>query len=131
MKIHKGGCLCGEISYEVAGQLRDVVACHCHQCRKTSGHYVAATSCETQNLKIVGEPTWFTSSLKARRGFCGTCGSNLFWQPGNRKRTSIFAGTLDSDSGIKMASQIHIETKGSYYDLPDVPIGKQEPIEED
>ncbi|WP_442475962.1 GFA family protein [Roseovarius litorisediminis] len=39
----RGSCQCGAVRYEVAGPLRQVVGCHCSQCRKTSGHYVAAT----------------------------------------------------------------------------------------
>lgn len=32
-----GGCQCGQVRYEVRGKLRDVIACHCVQCRRTSG----------------------------------------------------------------------------------------------
>ena len=39
-----GGCLCGAVRYRVAGPLRDVVACHCAQCRRSSGHFAAATA---------------------------------------------------------------------------------------
>ena len=38
-----GSCLCGEVAYEVTGPLRPVVNCHCLQCRKTTGHFMAAT----------------------------------------------------------------------------------------
>ena len=41
---YRGSCLCGAVRYIVRGELRHVVGCHCGQCRKTSGHYVAATS---------------------------------------------------------------------------------------
>jgi len=33
-----GGCLCQAVRYEIHGPLRDVIACHCTQCRRTSGH---------------------------------------------------------------------------------------------
>lgn len=125
---HSGSCLCGQIGYVVEGGLRDVIGCHCTQCRKTSGHHVAATACETHRLRIVGDVTWYRSSGKARRGFCATCGGNLFWQPGDRRTTSIFAGTLDGETGLRMTSQIHADAKGDYYDLPDVPVDEQAPI---
>jgi len=128
MEEHSGSCLCGQVSYVVKGALRDVMGCHCTQCRKTSGHYLAATACDTDRLQITGEVTWYQSSGKARRGFCGVCGSTLFWQPGDRQTTSIFAGTLDDPTGLKMTSQIHAHTKGDYYDLPDVPVAEQTPI---
>ena len=129
MKSYEGSCLCGRVKYRVDGELRAVKACHCTQCRKTSGHYVAATQTDTANLHVDGEVTWFQSSEQARRGFCGTCGSPLFWQPGNRTKTSIFAGTLDGETGLRMIAQIHVDTKGDYYELPDLPIIEQSPIE--
>ena len=32
-----GRCLCGAVTYEVRGQLRDVVLCHCIECQRWSG----------------------------------------------------------------------------------------------
>jgi hypothetical protein len=39
-----GGCLCEGVRYTLTGDLRPIIACHCQQCQKTSGHYVAATA---------------------------------------------------------------------------------------
>ncbi|WP_428548856.1 GFA family protein [Profundibacter sp.] len=113
-----GGCLCGAVTYVVCGPLRPVVACHCTQCRKSSGHHVAATSCHRDDIEITGKVTWYQSSDTARRGFCGTCGSNLFWD-GPGVNLSIFAGTLDGPTGIKMAGHIFCADKGDYYELGD------------
>ena len=41
--MHRGSCLCGAVSFEVAGALPGPDACHCAQCRKHSGHYFAST----------------------------------------------------------------------------------------
>jgi len=41
---YTGGCLCGGVRYRATGPLRHVIACHCGQCRKTSGHFAAMTS---------------------------------------------------------------------------------------
>ena len=113
-----GGCLCGAVTYRVTGPLRAVVACHCTQCRKTSGHYVAATSAPRETVEISGEVTWFTSSDAARRGFCAVCGSNLFWD-GQGENLSIFAGTLNGPTGLKTAGHIFCADKGDYYEIPD------------
>ena len=122
---YHGGCLCGAVRYRVTGPLRDVVACHCSQCRKTSGHYVAATQAAFADLVIEGDVTWYQSSDTGRRGFCGICGGQLFWQGADRSRISIFAGTLDGETGLRMAVQLYPEDKGDYYDVPDVPVVKQ------
>ncbi len=125
-----GSCLCGNVTYEIQGNLRPVCACHCNQCRKTSGHYVAATQCESKDLSIKGDTlSWYKSSSTAERGFCRTCGSNLFWRRFGNEHTSIFAGTIDGPSGLIMDSQILTQTKGDYYQLPDVPIRQQSTLD--
>ena len=114
----EGSCLCGEIRFEVEGPVRPIVACHCVQCRKTSGHFVAATSAPRDAIRIEGTPTWYASSDTARRGFCGTCGSSLFWD-GAGENLSIHAGTLDGPTGLRLKGHIYCADKGDYYDLPD------------
>lgn len=113
-----GGCLCGRVTYEVTGPMRPVIACHCVQCRKTSGHHVAATSAARADVDIVGEVRWYRSSETAMRGFCPTCGSNLFWD-GPGENLSIFAGTLDGATGLQIAGHIFCAHKGDYYNIPD------------
>ena len=115
-----GSCHCGGVAYAVDGPLRDVVACHCTQCRKTSGHYVAATNVAKSSLTVTSNTTlaWYHASDTARRGFCSRCGGNLFWEPAGRDDMSIFAGTLDGPTGLTCVEHIFAEDKGAYYDLP-------------
>jgi len=113
-----GSCLCGAVRYRTDGPLRPVIACHCTQCRKTSGHHVAATAAPRAGLAIEGEVRWFASSPTARRGFCPVCGSNLFWD-GPGSHLSIFAGSLDGDPGVRLAGHIFCADKGAYYDITD------------
>lgn len=118
-ELHEGGCLCGGVRYRVAGPLRPVVACHCGQCRRTSGHHVAATACVGGDLELTtaGTLTWYRSSPAARRGFCGTCGGNLFWAPDHGRHVSIMAGTLDAPTGVRLAGHIHTATRADYVTL--------------
>ncbi len=62
--MHKGSCLCGAVSFEVAGELPGPDACHCSQCRKTSGHVWASTDVPRTSLTLRGADnvTWFRSS---------------------------------------------------------------------
>ncbi|MEO1536344.1 MAG: GFA family protein [Pseudomonadota bacterium] len=113
-----GSCLCGSVSYTINGPFRPVIACHCQQCRKTSGHHVAATSAPRNSIEIAGDVTWYASSDTARRGFCGLCGSNLFWD-GKGSHLSIFAGTLDGPTGMHLAGHIFCADKGDYYEIND------------
>lgn len=56
----RGSCLCGRIQLEIDALDRDVVACHCTQCRKQTGHFVAATRARNDWLHVEGEDslTW-------------------------------------------------------------------------
>jgi hypothetical protein len=116
-----GSCLCGAVRYIVDGPLCNVMACHCTQCRKTSGHFVAATQADETALTIEGEEaiTWYRSSPEARRAFCATCGSQLFWEQFGSGRVSIFSGTLDSAPDIRIDSHIFCADKGAYYEITD------------
>lgn len=116
-----GGCLCGGVRYTLEGPLPDVVACHCTQCRKTTGHFLASTTVDMDHFTLDTDETlsWFNSSEMARRGFCSRCGSNLFWDPLKEDRISISAGTIDGKTGLKIESHIFTDTAGDYYELPE------------
>lgn len=118
-----GGCLCGGVRYAVSGPLRHVVACHCSQCRRWSGNYVAATRAATSDLTLTEADTlaWYPSSDNAERGFCTRCGSNLFWRraTGERKWTSIMAGTLDPPTGLDLMQHIFVADKSDFYEIAD------------
>lgn len=123
-----GSCLCGGVKFSVAAFTRPVVACHCSQCRKTAGHYVAATKANNSDLTIVSDETltWYRSSEEAERGFCNRCGGNLFWRPVGGTTTSIMAGPLDAPTGLKLAYHIFAEDAGDYYEIgDDVPVYAQ------
>ena len=101
-ETHNGSCLCGAVRFTVSGPLRGVIYCHCTQCRKQTGHFFAATNVLTEHLAVTGEDqvTWYAASPDARRGFCATCGSTLFWKAHNYPYTSILAGAFDGDAGL-------------------------------
>jgi hypothetical protein len=119
--VHTGRCLCGGVSYRIAGPLRGVVACHCSQCRQTSGHHVAATSAAAADLGFTSSATleWYRSSARAERGFCGRCGGNLFWRRIGADTISVMAGTLDAPTGLSLEKHIFVADKSDYYELND------------
>jgi hypothetical protein len=119
-----GGCLCGAVRYEVRGPLRDVLLCHCEECRRWHGHVSASTAADKNDLVLTEQRglRWIDSprsDARARRGFCGECGSSLFWDAPDRRTISISAGTLDSGAGLKVISHWFVSQAGAYYDIPD------------
>ncbi|GLQ35698.1 aldehyde-activating protein [Amylibacter marinus] len=118
-EVHTGSCECGAVKYQLRGRLQPVVACHCTQCRKTSGHFWAGTLVRTDALSITEDRglAWYQSSAHAQRGFCQRCGASLFWQAAGEGTTSVGAGTLDGDSGLHTSKHIFVDDKGDYYDI--------------
>ena len=116
-----GGCLCGAVRYIVSGRPRGVVYCHCSQCRRQTGHYYAATTVPVADLSLTGEEnlTWYRASDFARRGFCATCGSALFWLADEADTISVMAGSFDSPSGLEGEVHIFVADKGDYYEITD------------
>ncbi|WP_324289803.1 GFA family protein [Frigidibacter sp. RF13] len=119
---HPGSCLCGAVAFTATGPLRDVLGCHCSQCRKTSGHYWAATSVPLERFEITTDEglVWFRSSATAERGFCRRCGASLFWKPEGEGRMAIAPGAFDDAPPFTLSGHIFTEDAGDYY-APDGP----------
>lgn len=117
--VHRGSCLCGAVGIEVVGALPEADACHCTQCRKQSGHYFASADIPGDALTITGEENvrWYRSSEKVRRGFCGTCGSTLFWDAVTSEKTAVAMGVFDTPTRTKLWSHIFVADKGDYYEI--------------
>jgi hypothetical protein len=122
-EVTTGRCLCGAVTYEVRGPLRDVLLCHCTECRRWHGHVSASTAARREDLVATGSALrWIDSpcsDARARRGFCGECGSSLFWAARGADTVSIAAGTLDDASGLRLAAHWYVTQAGAYYDVPD------------
>ena len=116
-----GGCLCGAIKFQIYGQMRQIINCHCGQCRRTHGHYAAYSSVEKSKFKFIRDTglKWFRSSDKAKRGFCQECGASLFYERIGEKNISIAAGMLDSTEGLETISHIFMNDKPDYYLIQD------------
>lgn len=121
-----GKCLCGAVAFAAEGDRGAIVACHCSQCRRWSGHYWASIDAPLASLILTaGEESlkWRRSSDVARRGFCRECGSALFWHgdglDGQRDRIAIGAGALDAPTHARLSEHIFVADKGDYYDIDD------------
>lgn len=119
--IHRGGCLCGAVRFIVEGERSRVTYCHCSQCRRQTGHHYATSNVRVEDLRVEGSEAvqWYASSQDAKRGFCSTCGSALFWKHDANGYVSILAGAFDSPSGLVAKNHIYTADKGDYYEIVD------------
>jgi hypothetical protein len=112
------------VAFEVHGPLRDVLICHCEECRRWTGYLGAFTSTPVAQLVLRDESAlrWVQSprsDRRARRGFCGECGSSLFWRAAQSERVSIAVGTLDRPTALRLAGHSYAHQAGDYDRLPE------------
>ncbi len=121
MDKSRGGCLCGAVRYEINGPMRNVVYCHCEQCRKTSGHFVAATAVQLEDLHVSEDSglEWYQSSDTADRGFCKRCGSSIFWRPTHGRYMGVMVGAIDTPTGLSSREHIYTADASDYYNITD------------
>ncbi|GHF07200.1 aldehyde-activating protein [Aliiroseovarius zhejiangensis] len=115
----QGSCLCGAIRFETAAPPKGVSMCHCGQCRKQSGGLWSSAYVPERELHIEGAVKWFASSQTAKRGFCPTCGSFLFWKAHDEDTISFSLGAIDGPTGLTLEKHIFVADKGDYYDIAD------------
>ena len=95
-----GGCLCGAVRFTVAIMPTRTGACHCGMCRKWAGGPYMATDCGTDvTFEGADNIATYRSSPWAERGFCKTCGSNLFYRIVETGQLMMSTGTLEAQDG--------------------------------
>ncbi len=112
-RLLTGGCLCGAIRYTVGEEIKELRACHCTHCQKTSGAAgsVNAVIPSTAFRLTQGTPRCFAvtadSGRTLNRYFCGECGSPIYSRRATTPEiTVVRAGTLDEDGDMKITANI-------------------------
>lgn len=122
-EIMSGGCLCGGVRYQLTGECRDIINCHCENCRRTHGHIAAYTSLRQSELKLTCQRTlqWYhDESPDTFRGFCNCCGASLFWDARDgHGKISVAAGSLDDSRELKTIGHVFMSEAGKYYEIDD------------
>jgi len=123
LSVLSGGCLCQRVRYQITGPRRDIINCHCENCRRTHGHVSAYTSVDKVDLVLINEDSlkWYHDrSPDTYRGFCRECGASLFWdvRDGNNK-IAVSAGTLNAGHGLKTIGHVYVGEAGEYYQISD------------
>jgi len=83
--------------------------------------FFAATACARDDLHLKSEQAlrWYASSPTSRRGFCGQCGSQLFWDSKDASHVSVLAGSLNTPTGLTGQEHIFVADAGDYYTIDD------------
>ncbi len=110
-----GGCLCGEVRYELTAEPHEFYHCHCSICRKCQGAvYLTYASVRRSGFRLLkGKETLSTynTSPALRRRFCNHCGAHVFGEMDHMPdEISLSVGTLDdgADPGGREGNERHI-----------------------
>lgn len=124
MMIHKGSCLCGQVRYEIRGELTGVLNCHCSDCRKAHG-----AAFRTRAMVNAVDFAWLNGEellthYEAKPGefrtFCRVCGSSILTRfRDNPDEYGLALGTLDTDPGAKAACHVWVSDKAPWHDITD------------
>ena len=104
-----GQCLCGNVSYELEGDLMATAVCHCEHCqRQSGGAFSTNLIANVAQLKVTGELKTYEDrgrtgdAVYVLRRFCGNCGSPIvseLMEP--EGLIAVKAGTLNDRSEVQ------------------------------
>jgi hypothetical protein len=120
-----GGCLCGDVRYEVTGPFLRAGHCHCSRCRRHSGAAVLTQGrVRREDFRLVsGEESlrvYRPGEGAAAKAFCVRCGSSLFggtWPEG--PEVSIRLGSVDGDPGIRPQYHTFVDSRAPWDEITD------------
>ena len=110
-----GRCLCGAVSFSASGVDDKLHVCHCRMCQHWFGGPALGVSAGSVEFDDESGISTYASSDWAERGFCGRCGSNLFYRLKDGSHIVLFTGTFDQPDGFSLGGEIFIDHKPSSY----------------
>ena len=126
-EVLTGGCQCGAVRFR-AEDLGESGVCHCRMCQKAFGSFFAPLVTARKVSWTRGEPSFFQSSNRARRGFCAKCGTPLYFQLDDRTEFELAVGAFDDPMAVAPDHQLNPNDKLAIYDLlPTLKAAKQAP----
>jgi len=108
-KHFDGGCHCGQVRFRTIGPLGKLLICHCSDCMRIAGMSWGATDVAFDRFELLRDDglKWYDSSAIAKRGFCGNCGSSLFYKLHSKPVIAIAPGVFDNSDMLEVAGQIY------------------------
>lgn len=120
-----GACACGAVKFTVSAVAFGIVNCHCEDCLRLHGNYNAMVAVPKAALAFTTDApvSRYRTSPEAERGFCPTCGSQLFKLPGEGPVTLVSAGALQGPLRLRTRKNVWTEDAPDWYDVPAVAEG--------
>jgi len=119
MSAKSGQCLCGKVSFEAQDVKVHHHVCHCGMCRRWVGGPAFAASVGSVAWHGEGNIKRYASSDWAERGFCGECGSSLFFYFKAGDQYYINVGAFDDESDFTLVGEIYVDEQPPGYRFAD------------
>lgn len=125
-----GSCLCGAVTFAAALPARWVAHCHCTRCQRAHGApFVTWVGFSEEQVQIASpgiELRWFETEEGAGRGFCGHCGSPMFFRstryPGELHiARALFHTELEQQPSVNAFFSSHVPWAVDAHRLPTDP----------
>ncbi len=119
-----GTCLCGEVKFEIEGDITDASLCHCSICRKATGSAFGAYG-EVQSDKIMwtqgkDQLNEFRATEVLIKYFCEKCGSTLASHHQSWPECIyISLGCLDEHPKVELKYHQFVASKASWENICD------------
>ena len=110
--VHAGGCQCGAVRFQVKLLGRPSI-CHCRMCQKAFGGFFGPLVTAHDATWTRGEPKWFQSSNRARRAFCGECGTPLAYE--TKYGLELAIGTFDDPTVAAPVIQVNLDDRLPFF----------------
>ncbi len=132
MTTARGQCLCNAVHFTMEFPSKWVAHCHCTRCQRAHGAaFVTWVSAEQEQVQITDDTQvlrWHVSELGGQRGFCGVCGSSMFFKgglwPGEiHLSRALFTEPVDKEPQVHAYYNTHV----SWIDIQDSLPKKAEP----
>lgn len=120
-----GGCLCGNVRYEITASPRLVYTCHCTDCQKLTGSaFSIAFIADDGAFRLTrGEPRSLqriaASGRTSRRWVCPDCGCWICGAVAREGERRVRAGTLDDTSWLRPTMHFWTRSKQPWVVLPE------------
>jgi hypothetical protein len=125
-KPKTGGCVCGQLTYEISGGPKVCLSCHCTFSQRLSGSaYSTIAYYYNSQVSLLGEfreyehrsdETGRTAVLKS----CPGCGVTVVYAPAARPGwIAVTLGSMDDNSHLRVERHVWIRSKQARTEIPD------------
>ena len=122
----RGSCLCGAVVVLARPMRPELHACHCEMCRRWTGSAFVVVPVDAEGARFEGAESirTYPSSAWAERGFCGRCGTHLFYYYKPEGTYACPVGFFADPGDMALTSEIFVDEQPAYYSFAESTVRK-------